>query len=75
MGLQAHPLLTHVRLLLLQDPASLYRSLESLPIATSKGPVGYLLKFDYSLIQAIAKGNSLMMMIPSQPQQQQQADS
>jgi len=59
MGLHAHPLLSHVRLLLLQDPSTLYKAIEALPIAASKGPVGYLLKFDNALIQAIAKGNSI----------------
>ena len=65
MGLHAHPLLSHVRLLLLQDPRTLYKAIEALQPIASKGPVGHLLKFDNALIQAIAKGNNCLQSIAS----------
>ena len=79
-GIRPHPLLSHVRLVLMQDPSALVRGIELLPCkepmlasdclssvllyavhtisgtGKTKGAVGYLLKFDHTLIGAIAKG-------------------
>ena len=59
MGIRPHPFLAHVRTILQQEPSALLKSIDLLPSKT-KGAIGYLIKFDNLLIEAIAKGHGLL---------------
>lgn len=64
MGLRQHPLLVHIRLLLLKDPAILSAAMESMPVRASAATAA-LHRLDSQLSKALSMGHGLTPILPS----------